>query len=292
MAAGPVRDLGGPSVARLRANLLGPFSITLGERGTGRWPRPSAKRLCELVMVSPRRRVGREAACDVLFANLGPAAAANALSRALSMAREALSLLGEGASGLLRADRSQIWIPSDFPLDIDLESHQKALSSALSLGPGNMRDDALVDALAEAGVLLEDEPYEDWALRPREALESLRQRARLELARDRTRGRGRSQPEAVIEAWEHCLSRDPASEEAASALMRLYAAQGRRKLASRTYERCRAALEELGLRIAPALEEVRRATLETVPPGPGGTAPLGARRARYRLRSPKRNAGK
>ena len=279
MAAGPVRDLGGPSVARLRANLLGPFSITLGERGAGRWRRPSAKRLCELVMVSPGRRVGREAACDVLFANLGPAAAANALSRALSMAREALSLLGEEASGLLRADRGQIWVPSDLPIDVDLESHQKALRSALSMGPGSGRDEALAGALAEEGVLLEDEPYADWALRPREALELLRQRARLELARDRTRGFGRSQPEAVIEAWENCLSHDPTSEEAASALMRVYAAQGRRQMVSSTYERCRAALEELGLRTSPALEEVRRATVETAPPGPrrDGTGALPAR---------------
>jgi DNA-binding SARP family transcriptional activator len=165
VAAGPVRDLVRPNVARLRATLLGPFSITLGERSAGRWRRPSAKRLCELVLVSPGRRVGRGAACDELFANLGPAAAANALSRALSMAREALSLLGEEASGLLRADRGQIWVPSDLAIDIDLESHQKALRSALSMGPGSVRDDALAGALAEAGVLLEDEPYAEWALR-------------------------------------------------------------------------------------------------------------------------------
>ena len=85
---------------------------------------------------------------------------------------------------------------------------------------------ALSMALAEDGVLLEDEPYADWALRPREALELLRQRARLELARDRTRGQGRSGPEAVIEAWEACLAHDPASEEAASSLMRVYVRSG------------------------------------------------------------------
>ena len=41
-----------------------------------------------------------------------------------------------------------------------------------------------------------------------------------------------------------------------------------------TYERCRAALEELGLRTSPALEEVRRATVEPAPPVP---APAPAR---------------
>jgi DNA-binding SARP family transcriptional activator len=92
----------------------------------------------------------------------------------------------------------------------------------------------------------------------------LRQRARLELARDRTRGRGRAHPAAVVDAWENCLSNDPTSEEAASALMRIYAAQGRRQLGLTTYERCRAALESLGLHASPALAESQRATLASV----------------------------
>ena len=72
--------------------------------------------------------------------------------------------------------------------------------------PGGPRDATLSVALGKKASLLEDEPYADWALRPREALELLRQKARLTLARDRTRGRGRSQPEAVVEAWEACLA--------------------------------------------------------------------------------------
>ena len=130
------------------------------------------------------------------------------------------------------------------------------------MAPGGQRDAAFCTALAEDGVLFEDEPYSDWALRPREALELLRQRARLALARDRTRGQGRSSPEAVIEAWEDCLSHDPASEEAASSLMLVYCAQGQRQLAASTYQRCRAALEALGLRASPALEQAERATVE------------------------------
>jgi class 3 adenylate cyclase len=63
----------------------------------------------------------------------------------------------------------------------------------------------------------------------------------------------------MVEAWESCLGHDPACEEAAAALMRAYAAQGLRHLVVRTYERCRAALEELGLHISPALDEVQAA---------------------------------
>ncbi len=265
MAAGAVRDAEGLGAARVRVTLLSRFAIRLDERSAGPWYRPSAKRVCELVIVSPGRRIGREVARELLFANRAPPASANALSTALSLARDALSPLGDVAAGLLRADRAHIWVSEDVPLNIDLVTHEEALRSALSMEPGGPRDVALSMALAEDGVLLEDEPYADWALRPREALELLRQRARLTLARDRTGGRGRSQAEAVVEAWEACMAHDLASEEAASSLVRIYSAQGQRQQASSTYERCRTALEDLGLRPSPALEESQRAIRETTP---------------------------
>src|SRR4029077_13944923 len=53
-----------------------------------------------------------------------------------------------------------------------------------------------------------------------------------------------------------CAEHDPASEEAAAALVRGYFAEGHRELAVRAYERCRAALGDLGLGVSPWLEEV------------------------------------
>ena len=52
------------------------------------------------------------------------------------------------------------------------------------------RDRLLEEALANQGVLLEDEPLAEWAVHPRERLEWTRQEARLALARDRARGLG------------------------------------------------------------------------------------------------------
>ena len=129
-------------------------------------------------MLSPGLRVAREVVRELLFANLRPAASASALSKALSLAREGLSVLGDDVADLLRADRAHIWASPDVPLDVDLVAHEQGLRSALAMGPGRPRDTALSAALAEDGVLLEDEPYADWALRPREALDLLRQRAR------------------------------------------------------------------------------------------------------------------
>src|SRR5690348_7242326 len=95
-----MRDNGDVAV---RVRLLGPFSVVSGGRAAGPWPRPSARRLCQLVLVSPGRRVSRDLACDELFPDLDPRAAARSVSKALSMARAALSNLGESAPPLLEA---------------------------------------------------------------------------------------------------------------------------------------------------------------------------------------------
>jgi DNA-binding SARP family transcriptional activator len=278
----PAGDAKRPGVVALRARLLGPFFITVGDKKVGPWARPPAKRLLELLLISPGRRTGRGAACEALFPYLGPAAAARELSKALSMARGALSPLGEEAAGLIQADRAHIWADPATPLEVDLELLEESLRSALRTEPGLERDSQLVLALAEEGTLLEDEPVAEWAVRPRERLEWARQEARLALARDRTRGKGRSEPEAVIEAWAGSLAHDPTSEEAASALMRVYGAQRRHALVEATYERCRTALEELGLHISPALKEVHEATTAATdfPPRPEG--PLPPTPVRYR----------
>jgi class 3 adenylate cyclase/tetratricopeptide (TPR) repeat protein len=268
-----------PGGEAVRVRLLGEFAITAGDRAAGPWPRPSARRLCALLLVSPGRRVTRDLACEELFPRREPRAAARSLSKALSMARTALAELGEPGAALLGADLTHLWLSPEITVDADAQAD--ALRAGLALPPGQERDDALVAALAVDGELLPDEPYADWADRARDQLNSLRQEARLALARDRGKGAGRSGPQDVTAAWLACLDHDPACEEAAGALIRGYLAQGRPEQAARVFERCRAALEQLGLRISPSLERVyasvtaARAPLPQVPLAPSGTALAG-----------------
>ncbi len=155
----------------MRVKLLGRFTVTLGEECAGPWPRPRAKRLCALVFLSSGRRVSREVACEALFPSLTPLAAAGSLRNALSMARGVLARLGGSGGRHAQRRSAHIYICPGALVEVDLELQQQALGSALSMKRGPDRDASLTQALADQACLLEDEPYSDWALRPRESLE-------------------------------------------------------------------------------------------------------------------------
>jgi len=232
----------------------------------GPWPRPSARRLCALLLVSPGHRVSRDLACEELFPNLEPRAAARSLSKALSMARTALAELGEPGMTLLGADLTHLWLAPGIAVDAD--ELTAALESGLAMTPSQERDNALSAALASDAELLPGELYTDWVDRARDQLNALRQEARLALARERAKGIGSSSPDDVTAAWLDCFDHDPASEEAAGALICLYATEGRPEQAARVFERCRAALEELGLRISPSLERIYASSVARALPQP------------------------
>ncbi len=225
-----------------------------GQKAAGPWPRLRSKRILALVFLSPKRRISRELACEALFGDLAPRSASSALYNALSSARGVLAALGQPATAVLGTDRADIYISPTAAIEVDLNLHEQAIAAALQMTPGAGRDEALAIALSEERALLEDELYADWSVRRRDRLELSRQAARVALARDRSTGYGASGPESVMEAWEAVFSHDPASEEAATALMGAYASQGQRQSAVRTYDRCRAGLEDLGLEPSPALE--------------------------------------
>ena len=75
----------------MRARLLGPFCLSLGDK-KATWARPPAKRLCELVLLSPGGRIFKDAACEALFAGRAPPAAAHELSPALSTSLRGLGV--------------------------------------------------------------------------------------------------------------------------------------------------------------------------------------------------------
>src|SRR5688500_8081398 len=86
----PATEAGGPP--RLRANLLGPVHLAVGQRvlADGNWPRRSARTLLLLLLATPGHRLPRERALDLLWPELAPDAARNELRKAIHALRRVL----------------------------------------------------------------------------------------------------------------------------------------------------------------------------------------------------------
>ena len=138
---------------RLRARLLGPFRVEIGERVVDRWERPTARRLVQYLLLANAHTASREQLMEALAPGLDRERAANAIAKSISMARSAL---GEH---VVEASRSFVRLA--VPVETDLVIAMAALERATAVGPG--RRAALEDALALEGELLPEEPWAEWA---------------------------------------------------------------------------------------------------------------------------------
>ena len=195
--------------------LLGSLEIEAVTGGrVSHWERPSARRLVALLLLSENRRLTREEVAEALFPQLAPQRSANAVAKALTMARQALAVTG---AEVLRADRACIWIDEELAIVSDLEDHERALDQALRAPPGQARAQALAAALACDAELLPEELYSDWTLPARRRLEA-RAHGRSTGVRAGTGGRGGSR-EARRLAWASVLAEESDDGEAMAALV-------------------------------------------------------------------------
>ena len=128
----------------------GVSSVTAGDRSTDHWPRPSARRLCQLVLISSGRRVSRERprkpCSHRSVSRLRPAHYTRPSRWPVWLSTSSV----RHARSLLCADRCQIWAAAGVDLQVDLDDHEQALREALTAPPGLGRDRSLVAALVDA----------------------------------------------------------------------------------------------------------------------------------------------
>ena len=233
--------------------------------------------------MSPGQPISREAACEALFPHLEAVKAATALRKSLSMARSALSALGHDATQVLAADRDRIWVDATragLSLEVDLDTHQAALRGGLALAPGA---DARRTPRGSAG---------PGGHSPRRrALCRLGAPAKRSHRGVASRGSTGSSPRScqrrgAVECGRRCalvgvLHRTRPGMRGGGGRFdaELLRQRGLRHLVVRTYDRCRAALEDLGLRATPALDQLRRGGhSRSVAPPPRASFPSIARR--------------
>jgi predicted ATPase/DNA-binding SARP family transcriptional activator len=206
--------------------LLGGFSVTTkdGVVEERAWRLRKAKALVKLLALAPERRLHRERLADLLWPDRDGDAAANNLHQALHAARRAI-----GADALRLTDGVVA-----LEAEVDVDAFEAAAAHARATGEAAAYEAALD---FHAGELLPEDRYEPWADARRSALLELHGALCIELA-----GLYGDDAHAVA-ALQRALVVDPLAEPAHRALMRVYAATGRRQQALAQYQLLRQELE-------------------------------------------------
>ncbi|MEV7885001.1 AAA family ATPase [Streptomyces sp. NPDC002817] len=251
-----------PAPPVLRLYLLGGFRTerTDGAPVADRWPRPSSRRLVELLAVSPGRVRHREEIIEMCWPDTaGTPAALGSLRVALHAARRALEpeltartpssyLVGEGA--LLRLAHETVWIDADEAETLAERALRTATTAHLA---------AALEAFT--GELLPEHRYTPWVEARRERLDALRDSVRLTLAEAYLAD---GETERAAATARRILADSAAEERAHRVLIGACLRQGMRRRALAQYHQCRRALDaEWGIRPGPETEALHRAALAT-----------------------------
>ena len=247
----------------LRIQLLGGFAVSRAGRPVppGAWRLRKAKSLIKLLALANGHRVLRSEIGELLWPERAPASVQNNCAQALHVARRALEACG--ADGDAIASTSDGLLALREPVDVDLDTFEAAAARGAELRTVEMVRAALD---LYAGELLPEDLYEDWTAARREAVREQHLRLLMDLAELHVDA---GKPPEAIEALERAVVADPHHEGAHRALMRIFAACGRRQRALDQYQRLRQTLRrELEADPDPATRRLYRQLLsaEAEPP--------------------------
>jgi DNA-binding SARP family transcriptional activator len=173
---------------------------------------------------------------ELLWPERAREAAANNFHQALYVARRALEVAGGEASAVLPLRDDMLVLYPGGRVEVDVDVFEAAVARAR--GTGELSDYRAALALY-GGELLPEDRYERWAVGRREASSEAHLGLLLELS---ARLAEDGDAPAAIEVLERAVVIDPLHEEVHRALMRLFAAGGRRQHALEQYHQLRGAL--------------------------------------------------
>ncbi len=222
----------------VQIRLFGAFAVRVGEEVVpeGAWRLRKAKSLVKLLALAPERRVHREQTTELLWPERAREAAANNFHQALYVARRALEAAGAEASAVLPLRDDMLVLFPGGRVEVDVDAFEAAVARARESGELSDYRAALE---FHGGELLPEDRYEVWAVGRREAVGEAHLGLLLDLSSRLDHG---GDAEAAIAALEQVVVIDPLHEGAQRALMRLFAAAGRRQQALAQYQRLREAL--------------------------------------------------
>jgi predicted ATPase/DNA-binding SARP family transcriptional activator len=217
---------------RVHISLLGRFAVDVA--GTAipdsSWRLRKSRSVLKVLALAPGRALHPELLQSTLWADRDPASAGNNLRQAVYHARRALTGAGADGAALLASRGDLLVLAPEAEVDVDLFE----LSAGRAEASGAARDLELAVA-AYAGELLPEDRYEDWCAERRRLLADRHVGLLLALAAARD-------PAGATELLHRAILADPLNEEAHRALIRAYAASGRRPQALAQYELLRQTL--------------------------------------------------
>ena len=237
----------------LRIQTLGGLAVW---RGTARLPvecwRPKILALLTCLLSAPGCRMQREAVMEALWPDAAPELATRNLAATMHLLRSVLDA-PHGAASALRLTGDTLAVIGDAPPEDWLDA--AAFAHAATAGLHGDRCACRAALERYGGEYLPEMPYAEWTVARREEVRGLHVAVLLHLA-DLSKNAG-DDAEA-----ERCLrlvlTADPCYEDAASTLIGILAAQGRRAEALRAYQALATALEtDLGLVPSEAVETLR-----------------------------------
>jgi DNA-binding SARP family transcriptional activator/ABC-type cobalamin/Fe3+-siderophores transport system ATPase subunit len=247
-------------MARVNLFLLGRFEVRLETGPALQLPKKTQALVAYLALHAPQACPRTEVAA-LLWGETGDVQAHQNLRKALSGLRRAFgrvpALLDD--HGTLALDPAVV--------DVDVVRFERLAAAAgpeaLAAAAGLYRGPLL------AGLDLDERPFDEWLLVHRERIRELALNAMARLLAHQTETRDVAN---ALETASRLLALDPLHEPTHRALMRLYAADGRRATALRQYQTCVEILRrELGVEPDAETRRVYQQVLHPPPPVSGAT---------------------
>lgn len=234
--------------ATLVFHCLGPFAVYQDGEKITEWNGLKGLTILKYLVAEQGKPVGKEVLMDVLWPEAEPEAARRNLHQAIYSLRQALRGSGSDIQHIQFHNECYRFHPN-LEIWIDYVQFEHYAKRGQRLEAGGRKEDAL-DAYSIAeelyqGGFLEEDLYEEWAIRRREQLRTLYLDVADRLA---TWYVARGETTVAMALARKMLAQDRCCEEAHRHLIYCHGVQGQRHLAIRQYQTCVDALEsEFGL---------------------------------------------
>ena len=240
------KELEIPKLIRLEIYCLDGFQVSSRGNKIERWESIKARSLFQYLMTRPRKSVAKEVLMEALWPDCDPKVASNNLKAAMHGLRQTFGNLLDMEQNFpyIIYTQGTYQVNPEILIWLDVEQFEQHWETGRRFQLEGKEAEAMREfKLAEEmykGDYLADDPYEDWTLLRREALQDMYLHVLSKLAESYLNN---ADYEGSIIYSLKVLDKDTCREDAYQRIMRCYNRLGLRNRAIRWYEICKKAIE-------------------------------------------------